>query len=189
MHGIDCYYHHLMTPNFINSVHCGKPGLGLRAHCSQCLEDGKWRAFVGAPDVCPWDVTPEIAAYARAALKSPISNPNAWPLGTWLSRIIEPIILAMHRQRDLIIFIAMIGLVAAIVLLLFAPNLPALCAVAGAWLFLCGLDYLSTFDLSNCHCSARIERLNRLGARLRRAACRLDALLLSNPFTKEVRPF
>lgn len=65
-----------MTPDFTNSIHCGKPGVGLCVHCLTCLADREWRKNVGAPDVCPWGVTKENHAEKLAEAQKAREGPQ-----------------------------------------------------------------------------------------------------------------
>ena len=89
--------------NFIKSEHCGKPGIGLRGHCVSCRTHRSWRDAAGAPEICPFGITLATAAAERAAalaahseLHHPPSTIPHWPLGTWLSRILNPLARLFH---------------------------------------------------------------------------------------------
>lgn len=49
-----------MIEKFTESFHCHS-----RAHCEVCRMDGEWRAKVGAPEVCPWNMKPPKVVVVR----------------------------------------------------------------------------------------------------------------------------
>ncbi len=73
--------------SFLESSHCIS-----RLNCSEfCLVNAEWRKRFGAPDVCPFGVTLEIAPALREKAIAELSKPKIRGLGDVVAKIAQPI--------------------------------------------------------------------------------------------------